>query len=103
MEALGWERPDFVFVTGDAYRGPSRASGRQSVAAFGTLRDKARILAQPEWKQDRDFTRFGTPALGFLVTAGNLDSMVAHYTVAKNAAGGRLFPRTEDRASPGPQ
>lgn len=94
MEALGWERPDFVFVTGDAYVdhpsfGPAILS--RLLEHYGY---KVAILAQPEWKQDRDFTRFGTPALGFLVSAGNLDSMVAHYTVAKKR-------RREDAYSPG--
>ncbi len=41
------------------------------------------FLAQPNWKNDRDFTQFGKPRLGFMVSAGNIDSMVAHYTVAK--------------------
>ncbi len=41
------------------------------------------FLAQPNWKSDRDFTQFGKPRLGFMVSAGNIDSMVAHYTVAK--------------------
>ena len=41
------------------------------------------FLAQPNWKNDADFTQFGKPRLGFMVSAGNIDSMVAHYTVAK--------------------
>ena len=41
------------------------------------------FLAQPDWRKTRDFTQFGRPRLGFMVSAGNIDSMVAHYTVAK--------------------
>ena len=52
------------------------------------------ILAQPDWKRDDDFMRFGKPELGFLVTAGNIDSMVAHYTAARRR-------RSTDAYSPG--
>lgn len=44
---------------------------------------KVAVLSQPDWKNDADFLQFGKPRLGFFVTAGNIDSMVAHYTVAK--------------------
>ena len=94
MEARGWEQPDFVFVTGDAYVdhptfGPAILS--RLLEHYGY---KVAILAQPDWRKDTDFARFGRPALGFLVSAGNLDSMVAHYTVAKRR-------RREDAYSPG--
>ena len=87
MEARGWEQPDFVFVTGDAYVdhptfGPAILS--RLLEHYGY---KVAILAQPDWRKDTDFARFGRPALGFLVSAGNLDSMVAHYTVAKRRRG----------------
>ena len=52
------------------------------------------ILAQPDWRTGRDFTRFGRPRLGFMVTSGNIDSMVAHYTAARRKRG-------EDAYSPG--
>ena len=55
---------------------------------------KIAILAQPDWRTDRDFTRFGQPRLGFMVTSGNIDSMVAHYTAA-------CRKRSEDAYSPG--
>lgn len=83
MDALGWAAPDFVVVTGDSYVDhPSFG-----IAIISRLLEhygyKVAILAQPDWKTDRDFTRFGRPRLGFMVSSGNIDSMVAHYTAAK--------------------
>ena len=82
-ENLGWDSVDFVYVTGDAYVdhpsfGTAIISRVLEHAGF-----RVAILSQPDWKRDADFTQFGTPRLGFLVTAGNIDSMVAHYTAAK--------------------
>ena len=79
----GWNTVDFVYVTGDAYVDhPSFG-----VAIISRVLEnegfRVAILSQPNWKKDSDFTQFGTPRLGFLVTAGNIDSMVAHYTAAK--------------------
>ena len=90
----GWDEVDFVLVTGDAY---------VDHPSFGTaiisrvLEDegmRVAILAQPNWKTTKDFTRFGRPRLGFMVNSGNVDSMVAHYTAAKKK-------RSEDAYSPG--
>ena len=94
MEALGWDRPDFVFVTGDAYVdhpsfGVSILSRVLEDAGF-----RIAILSQPDYKSADAFRTFGRPRLGFLVTAGNIDSMVAHYTAAKKK-------RTYDYYSPG--
>ena len=94
MENRGWDRPDFVYVTGDAYVDhPSFG-----VAIISRVLEDAgyrvAILAQPEFRSAEDFKRFGKPRLGFLVTAGNIDSMVAHYTAAKRK-------RTYDYYSPG--
>lgn len=94
MEQRGWDRPDFVFVTGDAYVDhPSFGVGILSrlLEAKGY---RVCILAQPDWKNEREFARFGRPRLGFLVTSGNIDSMVAHYTAAKRR-------RSDDMYSPG--
>ena len=83
MEARGWDRPDFVYVSGDAY---------VDHPSFGTaiisrvLEDagfRVAILAQPDYRSCDAFREFGKPRLGFLVSAGNIDSMVAHYTAAK--------------------
>ena len=90
----GWDEVDFVLVTGDAY---------VDHPSFGTalisrvLEDegmRVAILAQPDWKTSKDFTRFGKPRLGFMVNSGNVDSMVAHYTAAKKR-------RSDDAYSPG--
>ena len=94
IEQLGWDVPDFVLVTGDAYVDHPTFG----VAIISRLLEsygyKIAILAQPDWRTDRDFTRFGQPKLGFMVTAGNIDSMVAHYTAARRK-------RNDDAYSPG--
>ncbi len=94
MQERGWDRPDFVYVTGDAYVDhPSFG-----VAILSRLLEQAgyrvAILSQPDYKSCEAFRTFGRPRLGFLVTAGNIDSMVAHYTAAKKK-------RTYDYYSPG--
>ncbi|MBQ9112843.1 MAG: YgiQ family radical SAM protein [Clostridia bacterium] len=94
MSALGWDRPDFVYVTGDAYVdhpsfGVSLISRVLEADGF-----RVAILSQPDYKSCEAFREFGRPRLGFLVTAGNIDSMVAHYTAAKKK-------RTYDYYSPG--
>lgn len=94
LRDAGIDAPDFVYITGDAYVDhPSFGAAIISrvLAAQGYT---VAMLPQPDWKSDRDFMRFGRPRLGFLVTAGNIDSMVAHYTVAKK-------PRAHDAYSPG--
>ncbi len=94
VHALGRDVPDFVYVSGDAY---------VDHPSFGTaiitrvLEDAGflcAVLAQPDWKSVDDFKKFGRPRLGFLVSSGNIDSMVAHYTVAKKR-------RNNDYYSPG--
>jgi len=94
MGSLGWDRPDFVYVTGDAYVdhpsfGVSIISRVLEDAGY-----RVAILSQPEYRSCDAFREFGRPRLGFLVTAGNIDSMVAHYTVSKKK-------RTYDYYSPG--
>ena len=94
MRARGWEEPDFVYVTGDAYVdhpsfGLSIISRVLEHAGY-----RVAMLPQPDWHTCEDFQRFGRPKIGFLVTAGVIDSMVNHYTVAKR-------PRSEDSYSPG--
>ena len=83
MDILGWEQPDFVYVIGDAYVDhPSfgHAIISRMLEANGY---KVAILSQPDWKSSVTIEEFGRPRLGFLVTAGNMDSMVNHYTVSK--------------------
>ncbi len=80
---LGWKQPDFILVTGDAYVDhPSFGAAIISryLEKFGY---KVCIVAQPDIKSEDSFTLFGEPRLGFLVTAGNIDSMINHYYVSK--------------------
>lgn len=83
MCARGWDQVDFALVSGDGYVDhPSFG-----VAVISRILERAGyrvgIIAQPDWQGTADFEIFGRPRLGFLVTAGNLDSMVNHYTVNK--------------------
>ncbi|MFR9273169.1 MAG: YgiQ family radical SAM protein [Clostridia bacterium] len=83
MEERGWERPDFVYVSGDAYVDhPSfgHAIITRTLEAYGY---KVAIIPQPDWKDKDSITEFGEPRLGFLVSSGNMDSMVNHYSVSK--------------------
>ena len=83
MEARGWEQPDFVYVSGDAYVdhpsfGPAIIT--RMLEAYGY---KVCIIPQPDWTKDEPFMEFGKPRLGFLCSSGNIDSMVNHYSVSK--------------------
>ncbi len=94
VKKLGWDAPDFVYVTGDAYVDhPSfgLAIISRVLEANGY---RVAMLPQPDWHSCEDFKRFGKPKIGFLVTAGVIDSMVNHYTAAKKR-------RSEDVYSPG--
>ncbi len=94
MKARGWDAPDFVFVSGDAYVdhpsfGAAVISRQLEAQGYAVA-----MLAQPQYDDERDFRRFGKPKLGFLISSGVIDSMVNHYTVA-----GRK--RSKDVYSPG--
>ncbi|MBQ5734936.1 MAG: YgiQ family radical SAM protein, partial [Lachnospiraceae bacterium] len=83
MKKRGWEQLDFVYVIGDAYIdhpsfGPAIIS--RTLEAHGY---KVGIISQPDWKDKESITILGEPRLGFLVSSGNMDSMVNHYTVSK--------------------
>ncbi len=83
MRERGWDRPDFVYIIGDAYVDhPSfgHAIISRVLESFGF---KVCILSQPDWRRKESIAVFGKPRLGFLVTAGNMDSMVNHYTSFK--------------------
>lgn len=83
MEELGIEQLDFVYITGDAYVDhPSFAHAVISrvLEANGY---KVGIISQPDWKKKESICVLGEPRLGFLVSSGNMDSMVNHYTVSK--------------------
>ncbi len=105
MAEYGWDRPDFVYVTGDAYVDHPSFGVAIISRVLESKGFKVAILAQPDYKSCDAFREFGRPRLGFLVTAGNIDSMVAHYTVSKKkrsydyySAGGKMGARP-DRAT----
>ena len=80
---MGVEQFDFVYITGDAYVDHPSFGVSIISRLIESLGYTIGIISQPDWHSDRDFTRFGRPKLAFLVTSGNIDSMVAHYTAAK--------------------
>ncbi len=94
MRERGWEQCDFVYVIGDAYVdhpsfGPAIISRVLESRGY-----RVGIVAQPDWKNPESISILGKPRLGFLVSAGNMDSMVNHYTVSKKR-------RREDMYTPG--
>ncbi len=105
MRQRGWDGVDVVFVTGDAYIDhPSFA-----MAILGRVLEAAGfrvgIVSQPDWHSAEDWTRFGRPRLFFAISAGNMDSMINHYTANRKVrnddaytAGGRIGSRP-DRAT----
>ncbi len=83
MERRGWDQCDFVYVIGDAYVdhpsfGPAIISRHLEAHGY-----RVGILSQPDWRDDKSITALGEPRLAFLVSGGNMDSMVNHYTVSK--------------------
>ena len=83
MTERGWDQPDFVYVCGDAYVDHPSFGAAIICRVLEDKGFRVAFLAQPDYKSCEDFKRFGKPRLGFLVSAGNIDSMVAHYTAAK--------------------
>lgn len=94
MDARGWDQCDFVYVSGDSYVDhPSFGTAIISrvLEAHGY---RVGIIAQPDWKTGESIRILGRPRLGFLVSAGNMDSMVNHYSVSKKR-------RAKDSYTPG--
>ena len=94
MIKRGWEYVDFTFVIGDAYVdhpsfGPAIVSRILESAGY-----RVGIIAQPDWKNPQSINVFGEPRLAFLISAGNMDSMVNHYSVSKKR-------RSKDFFTPG--
>ncbi|HHT96771.1 MAG TPA: YgiQ family radical SAM protein [Clostridiales bacterium] len=105
MKARGWEQCDFVYVIGDAYVdhhsfGPAIIS--RVLESFGY---KVGIISQPNWKESESITILGKPKLAFLVSGGNMDTMVNHYTVSKKLrktdaySEGGIIGKRPDRAT----
>lgn len=83
MNKRGWKQADFVFVIGDAYVDHSSFGPAIISRVLESRGFKVAIISQPDWKDEASIRVFGEPRLGFLVCAGNMDSMVNHYTVNK--------------------
>ena len=81
-EEIKGQSVDFVLVTGDAYVDHPSFGASVIARVLVDAGFSVAILAQPDWKSRKDFERFGQPRLAFLVTGGNIDSMVNHYSVA---------------------
>ena len=86
MEERKIEQMDFVYVTGDAYVDHPSFGAAIICRLLESRGYQVGVIAQPDWKDPDSIRIFGEPRLAFLVSAGNMDSMVNHYTVAKNAA-----------------
>lgn len=83
MEDRGWEQPDFVYVSGDAYVDHPSFGHAIITRMLESLGYKVCMIPQPDWRKKESIMEFGEPRLAFLVSAGNMDSMVNHYTVSK--------------------
>ena len=104
MVERGIEQLDFICITGDSYVDHPSFGIAIISRMIESLGFTVGIIAQPDWRSDRDFLKLGRPKYAFLVTSGNIDSMVAHYTSAKKkrsddayTAGGKAGKRP-DRA-----
>ena len=94
MARRGWNSYDILIITGDAYVdhpsfGPTIIGRVLEAEGY-----RVAILAQPDWRTPESFTALGRPKLAVMISAGNLDSMVAHYTAARKR-------RHDDAYSPG--
>lgn len=94
MVQRGWEQCDFVYITGDAYVDHPSFGHAIISRVLESHGYKVGMIAQPDWKDSKSITILGEPRLGFLVSGGNMDSMVNHYSVAKKK-------RQTDAYSPG--
>lgn len=92
--ARGWDEVDFVYVCGDAYVDHPSFGAAIITRVLENEGYSIGIISQPDWRSAESFKRFGKPRLAFLVSSGNIDSMVAHYTAAKKR-------RSEDAYTPG--
>ena len=94
MEERGWDSVDFVYVSGDAYVDHPSFGHAVITRVLEAHGYRVGIIAQPDWKDPASIAVYGEPRLGFLISAGNMDSMVNHYSVSKK-------PRKTDAFTPG--
>lgn len=83
MKERGWDQVDFVYVSGDAYVDHPSFGHAIITRLLESRGYRVGIIAQPDWRKAESVQVFGEPRLGFLVSAGNMDSMVNHYSVSK--------------------
>jgi uncharacterized radical SAM protein YgiQ len=96
MLARGWDEVDVVFVTGDAYVDHPSFAAALLARVLEADGFRVAILSQPDWRSAKPWTTFGKPQLAFCVSAGNMDSMINHYTANRKV-------RNEDAYSPNGQ
>lgn len=94
MAERGWDTLDFIFVSGDAYVDHPSFGPAIICRLLEKHGYRVGIIAQPDWRSTKDFERLGKPRLGFLVSSGNMDSLLNKFTAAKRV-------RHEDAYSPG--
>ncbi len=94
MVDRGWEQLDFLYISGDAYVDHPSFGTAIISRVLESRGYKVGIIAMPDWRSKEDFMRLGRPRLGVLISAGNIDSMVNHYTASKKR-------RSEDAYAPG--
>ena len=94
MRERGWDQVDFAYVCGDAYVDHPSFGAAIITRMLEANGYKVGVISQPDWKNPESIAVFGQPRLGFMVSAGNMDSLVNHYTVARKH-------RSSDAYSPG--
>lgn len=94
MKKRGWDELDFIYVSGDAYIDHPSFGAAIITRLLESHGYRVGVIAQPDWKDIESFKVLGRPKLSFLVSGGNIDSMVNHYSVAKKR-------RQKDLYSPG--
>ena len=94
INARGWEQIDFLFISGDAYVDHPSFGPAVICRVLEAQGYKVALLCQPDWRKLKNFDVLGKPRLAVLISGGNLDSMLCHYTAAKK-------PRKKDAYTPG--
>src|SRR5438105_12271547 len=94
MRARGWDAVDVVFVTGDAYVDHPSFAMAILTRVLESAGFRVAVLSQPDWRSCAPWRQFGRPRLFFAISAGNMDSLINHYTANKKV-------RNDDAYSPG--
>ena len=94
IQQRGWEQIDFLFISGDAYVDHPSFGPAVICRVLESKGYKVAMLSQPDWKAEKSLTALGKPRLGVLISGGNLDSMLCHYTAARKL-------RKKDNYTPG--